>query len=282
MGERMTKEVEFNTQVNSDDLRNCSLFLATPMYDGACTAGYSKSLMNLGRICLEMGIPLKTYFITNESLVQRARNYCADMFMESGMSHMLFIDADIEFNADDVIRILGVHVANPKLYDVLAAPYPKKGIEWNKVKYFADKVENPAELAHVTGDFVFNTKDGNPNINMGIPTEVMETGTGFMLIPRYVFERFKNRFPKYRYRPDHKNTTDFDGSREIMAYFHCEIDKKTKRYLSEDYFFCQKIREIGLKVHLVPWIELTHIGRYAFDGSLVKEFQMIQKLQETK
>lgn len=271
---------EFNSQVNLEDFKDYSLMVCTPMYGGNCTGGYAKSIMELGRICQELGMKFRTYFITNESLIQRARNYCAEMFMQSGMSHMLFIDADIEFDAQDVIRLLGIHISNPKMFDILAAPYPKKGIEWNKVKYYADKVENASDLAYVTGDYVFNTKDGNQNINMSVPTEVMETGTGFMLIPRYAFERFRNRYPKYKYRPDHKNTKDFDGSREIMAYFHCEIDKKSKRYLSEDYFFCHRVRDIGMKVHIVPWIKLGHIGTYAFSGSILDEYILLQKLQE--
>jgi hypothetical protein len=53
-----------------------------------------------------------------------------------------------------------------------------------------------------------------------------------------------------------------------MAYFDCIIDPDTKRYLSEDYMFCQNVRKAGGKVWLCPWISLQHVGMYIFGGSL--------------
>jgi len=53
-----------------------------------------------------------------------------------------------------------------------------------------------------------------------------------------------------------------------MQYFQAEIDPKTKRYLSEDYWFCQKAQEAGLKTWLCPWMQLQHVGSYIFGGSL--------------
>jgi hypothetical protein len=42
----------------------------------------------------------------------------------------------------------------------------------------------------------------------------------------------------------------------------------SKRYLSEDYMFCQWVRNMGLKVWLCPWMQLNHTGSYTFGGSL--------------
>lgn len=272
----------YNPETKVEDLQKCSLFIATPMFGGMCHSGYTKSLYLLTQLCNHLGIPYKTYFLTNESLIQRARNYCAEMFLQSNMTHMIFIDADIEFNPDDVIKMLGIQITNKGMYDVLGGAYSKKGINWNKVAYFADKVDNLRSLEKVTGDFVFNSvQKGNTDVDMAVPNEVLEIGTGFMLIPRYVFERFARRFPKYRYRPDHANTEHFDGSNEITAFFHCEIDPKSKRYLSEDYFFCQKIRQIGMKVHMIPWVKLIHYGTYAFRGSIADEFELVTANKET-
>ena len=64
-------------------------------------------------------------------------------------------------------------------------------------------------------------------------------------------------------------TKHFDGSREIHAYFDCIIDPDSKRYLSEDYMFCQWARKIGLKIWMCPWMKLTHQGAYMFGGSLI-------------
>ena len=96
----------------------------------------------------------------------------------------------------------------------------------------------------------------------------MELGTGFMMISKKALEKFAKSYPEYSYKPDHVRTEAFDGSREIMMFFQAEIDPKTKRYLSEDYWFCQKSHEIGLKTWLCPWMKLQHVGSYIFGGSL--------------
>ena len=71
------------------------------------------------------------------------------------------------------------------------------------------------------------------------------------------------------YLPDHVRSDHFDGTREIMCYFDALIDPKSKRYLSEDYMFCQWAREAGLKVWMCPWMNMSHTGSYVFGGSLI-------------
>ena len=55
---------------------------------------------------------------------------------------------------------------------------------------------------------------------------------------------------------------------EIMAFFDCVICPDTKRYLSEDYMFCQWGRKAGVKIWMCPWMKLSHMGSYIFTGSL--------------
>jgi hypothetical protein len=45
--------------------------------------------------------------------------------------------------------------------------------------------------------------------------------------------------------------------------------KRSKRYLSEDYWFNQKCQAINVKTFLCPWMKLQHMGSYVFGGSLV-------------
>ena len=51
-------------------------------------------------------------------------------------------------------------------------------------------------------------------------------------------------------------------------YFQAEVDPVSKRYLSEDYWFCQKAQAINLKTWFCPWMKLQHVGTYIFGGSL--------------
>lgn len=257
--------------ISIEELRKRKLFLAAPMYGGQCAGMFAKSVADLASICTSNGIEMRSYFLFNESLITRARNYCVDEFMRSGCTHMMFIDSDIGFDPRDVLAMLALQSEESE-YDVLAGPYPKKCISWEKIKLAVDKGvadEDPNVLERFVGDYVFNPKGGGGNIRIDQPVEVMEVGTGFMMTRRSAFAKFEKAFPQYSYKPDHVRTEAFDGSREIMQYFQAEIDPKSKRYLSEDYWFCQKMIEIGGKIWYCPWMKLQHVGSYIFGGSLV-------------
>lgn len=297
----------FNLSVPVEELRKKKLFIATPMYGGQCTGMFSRSVADLAAMCNGYQIPLQLYFLFNESLITRARNYCCDEFMRSGATHLMFIDSDIGFDPRDVIALLALSSEDSE-YDVIGGPYPKKCISWEKVKTAVDKGfadEDPNHLEKYVGDYVFNPKGGQTQMMINAPAEVLEIGTGFMMIRRRTLEKFQESFPHLMYRPDHVRTEHFDGTREIMMYFQAEIDttdyrtifvqmkeelknatdltriqeiieratalesdKKSKRYLSEDYWFCQKLQELELKTWLCPWMRLQHVGSYVFGGSL--------------
>ena len=257
-------------KIKKSELQKRSLFVATPMYGGMCNGQYTESMIKLSVAAAQYGVKLRNYFIFNESLITRARNYCVDEFLRSGFTHLMFIDSDIRFNPDDVFTMLAL-MDNDSDYDVMAGPYPKKSIAWEKVKDAVDKGfadENPLVLEQFTGDFVFNAvKSGEVKITE--PVEVLEAGTGFMMIKRDVFERYKDAYSdEIMYYPDHVRSKHFDGSHEIGMYFQAAIDEKSKRYLSEDYWFCQRSRGIGIKIWMCPWMKLTHSGHYEFRGSL--------------
>jgi hypothetical protein len=184
----------------------------------------------------------------------------------------MFIDSDIHFNAKDVLALLGLAVHDPENYNVMTGPYPKKTIAWEKVQV-ASKAgrgdESPFALENYTSDFVFNPVRGmKGEFKLNEPIEVSEAGTGFMLIGREVFDKYREAYPELEYKPDHVRTENFDGDRNITAYFDCIIDPETKRYLSEDYFFCQYARKAGLKVWMCPWMNINHVGTHIFKGNM--------------
>jgi hypothetical protein len=291
-------------KISRDELAQRKLFLATPMYGGNATGIFVRSAMDLAVTMNTWGVQLQLYFLFNESLITRARNYCADEFLRSDCTHMMFIDADIGFNPQDVMAMLALMGDDNPDYDVLTGPYPKKCISWEKIVQAVNKGvgdKNPNDLDKYVGDYVFNPKGTSGKIPLNQPVEVLEAGTGFMMIKRAAFEKFKAKFPQNSYRPDHARTAHFDGSREIHAYFMDPIDRtnfeaiyrealekidqgadpveaakealavqetRSKRLLSEDYYFCQALQEAGGKVWLCPWMKLQHAGTYVFAGSL--------------
>ena len=257
-------------KIDIETLRKRGIFLATPMYGGQCAGMFTKSVADLSAFCANHNIPLQMYFLFNESLITRARNYCVDEFMRSQMQHLMFIDSDIGFSPQDVIALMALQTQNEE-YDIIGGPYPKKCISWEKIKYAVDKGvadEDPTVLDRYVGDFVFNPKGGGGSIRIDEPVEVLEIGTGFMMITRKALEKFSESYKELMYKPDHVRTEAFDGTREIMQFFQAEIDPVSKRYLSEDYWFCQKSQAIGLKTWFCPWMRLQHVGTYIFGGSL--------------
>ena len=259
-------QLEFNVA----ELQKKKLFVATPMYGGQCTGMYTRSIADLSALCAKYQIQLQLYFLFNESLITRARNYCVDEFLRSEATHLMFIDSDIGFDPNDVIALLGM-MTDDSPYDVMGGPYPKKCISWEKIKQAVDKGvadEDPQVLEKFVGDYVFNPKNGQNELPLGQPAEVREIGTGFMMVRRKTFDVYKEHYPKQSYKPDHIRTAAFDGSREILAYFDCIIDPDSKRYLSEDYMFCYNCDKVGLRVWFCPWMKLQHVGSYVFSGSL--------------
>ena len=271
-----------NLQINIEELRKCKIFVATPMYGGNCHGLYTKACLDLQGMCMQHGVEVKFSYLFNESLITRARNYLVDEFLRSGYTHLLFIDSDILFNPQDVFALLALDK------DVIGGPYPKKSINWNAVFTGAEKKLaepdfdktkwNAGELELLTGEYVFNPIPGTQSFRVSEPLEVMEIGTGFMLVKRATFDKFAQEYPHLNYKPDHQGQQNFDGSRYIHAYFDTVIDPDSHRYLSEDYMFCQYWRAIGGSIWLCPWMETTHIGTYGFRGNLPKIAELNGKL----
>ena len=257
--------------VSIEELRKKKIFVATPMYGGICGGQYCKSTADLSAMGAQYQMDVRFFYLFNESLITRARNYLVDEFLRSDCTHLMFIDSDIGFDPNDVIA-LAVIAAEGSDKEIVCGPYPKKCIAWEKIKRAVDKGfadKNPENLEKYVGDYVFNPKEGTGSIPLDEPVEVLEGGTGFMMIQRSALEKFAAAYPQYSYLPDHVRTEHFDGTREILQYFQAEIDPKSKRYLSEDYWFCQKMWDIDVKTWLCPWMKLQHTGSYVFGGSLI-------------
>lgn len=294
-------------KISAEDLRKNKLFIATPMYGGMANGLYVKSCLDLQGMMSQYGVETRFSFLFNESLITRARNYLVDEFLRSGFTHLLFIDSDIDFNPQDVLALLALDK------DIIGAPYPKKSINWRNVA--AAVQQNPnveaGKLEAVAGDYVFNPVPGTKQFNVSEPLEVMEIGTGYMMIKRGVFDIFRDKYPHLNYKPDHAGQANFDGSRYIHAYFDTVIDNNytfqdvhnlmtkaaaghdvkedfkrllelqdgaSHRYLSEDYMFCQYWRKIGGKIWLCPWMKTQHVGTYPFRGDMQAIAQLTGKL----
>ena len=240
-----------------------NIFVATPMYGGQCTGYYTQSLLTLGPVLNQNGYDMAFSAMFNESLIQRGRNALAHGFMQRPeCTHLMFIDADIKFNPQDIIKMIEADK------DIICGIYPKKEINWVEVEKAVKEGVPTDRLKTRTASVVVNLKDyaGSVTVPVSEPVEIFNGGTGFMLIKRSTFETMKSVVNSYN-----NDVLFLDGgisNDRITEYFACAIEPGTERLLSEDYFFCWKAREAGLKVWAAPWAQLGHFGSYLFEGGL--------------
>ncbi len=240
-----------------------NIFVATPMYGGQCTGYYTQSMLTLGPVLNQNGYDMAYSAMFNESLIQRGRNALAHGFMQRPeCTHLMFIDADIKFNPQDIIKMLEADK------DIICGIYPKKEINWVEVEKAVKEGVPTDRLKTRTASVVVNLKDyaGSVTVPVSEPVEIFNGGTGFMLIKRSTFETMKSVVSSYN-----NDVLFLDGgisNDRITEYFACAVEPGTERLLSEDYFFCWKAREAGLKVWAAPWAQLGHFGSYLFEGGL--------------
>jgi hypothetical protein len=232
------------------------LFIATPMYGGMCAGFYTQAILQLQAICQQNRIDMAASFMFNESLITRARNALTHNFLKSGFSHLMFIDADIKFNPQDVVSML---LADK---EVICGIYPKKEINWGLVKQASDAGIPAEHLKLYSGSHVVNLADhaGHAEFNVAEPAEIWNGGTGFMMIKREVFDKLAPLVPSYI-----NNMHDLN---QVIV----NDEPETQHLLSEDYHFCRTWRDNGGKIYAAPWVQLGHVGTYLFDGSLAPKF----------
>lgn len=239
-----------------------SLMIATPMYGGMCTGAYVQGLLFTVAKMRELGVNVAWCQITNESLITRARNELARVFLESGHDYLMFIDADIGFDANAVAMLL----AGDR--DIACGIYPKKEVNWDSVKKAAREGKN--DLHDHAGAFVFNmVGSGDVETDPEGFIEVRHGGTGFMLIKRGVFEHLAPYVPTYRVSSFQDPETGEYAKPLTHEFFATSIDD-SGALLSEDYHFCELWRKHGGKIHAHPFIRLTHTGTYTYDGDILK------------
>src|SRR6201995_2336545 len=232
------------------DVSTPTVFVATPMYGGTATGIYTVSMVELPAIFLRNRVDL-LYAFWNEALVPNARNVLAHQFLESQATHLMWIDADIGFNAMDIISML---IADK---DIVCGIYPKREVDWARVAQAVEAGVPPEELSNHAGSFAVKLLDDSADRVAADPDGLLEIaagGTGFMLIKRGVFDTLSEFVPEYA--PD---------QRPIKEYYATTIDPESGRLITEDYHFCKLARSHGFKIYAAPWARLGHAGTYVFD-----------------
>jgi hypothetical protein len=240
------------------DFTGLHLFVATPCYGGMVHQRYMESAIGLLQRGPALGFQVSIEMLGYDSLVTRSRNALVAKFLDHATAtHLLFVDADIAFGVEQVVRMLGFNEG------VVAGMYPLKMIHWDAAAVERARLGEGPDSAGLRYVGV-PCEDEELESHEGFVTGVF-AGTGFMLIRRDVFRRMVEAFPETRYLAAHTQPVP-SASPNQYALFDCMIDRDSGHYLSEDYAFCRRWRSIGGRVWLDTRGSLTHIGQHEFEG----------------
>tara|TARA_B100001057_G_scaffold486358_1_gene567433 strand:+ start:245 stop:1306 length:1062 start_codon:yes stop_codon:yes gene_type:complete len=250
------------------------LFVATPAYGGLVGEAYLKSMVKLGIIFKQYNLNFTLATIANESLITRGRNTLVSMFMaEPKFTDMIFIDADIHFEAESILKLWSKLCNGDNEVDIVVGSYPKKMINWKGIRNVIDRDNIPAEeMERHQASYVLNIKadpDGRIPMRNGL-IPVYDAGTGFMMYKRSVIQKMMDKWPDLHYKNDLNTDAKFDPY--MYALFDTIIDPTTRRYLSEDYTFCRRWQELGGTIWMDPSIDLDHQGTHLFRGNISNQF----------
>lgn len=204
------------------------VFIGWPIY-GQVDPNFFKSALKL---VVEFSTNTSILPWIGDSLIPRARNSITSRFLESDCTHLLMIDSDLIFGVEQVQRIL----SHGK--DIVSGFYPKK--QEGKCQMVCNSLDIPGQE---NGDGLIQIK---------------YAGTGFLCVSRRVFEAMieKHR-DEIEFHPDQQESrTEWDfWSVGVYKY----PDGK-RRYLSEDWYFCQRAIDLGFQVWGDTHILLKHSG----------------------
>ena len=247
--------------------KNFKIYLGMPMYGGMVSEATVHGLLELQQWSMANKVGLRFQSMGNESLITRARNTIVSMMMDETdyvATHLLFIDADIGFQWQNVERLLCADK------DIVCGIYPRKHLYLEKMKEILEDNPNATSDELEAKALGYNVNFDNPDNLQGHDGffPVQEAATGMMLVKRHVFSTMMKKFPERKYESDQivngKNYKS-DNCYDLFAVGPYQT-KGQIRYLSEDYYFSRLWQECGGEIWADLAMPLTHFGNRAFKG----------------
>ena len=245
------------------NLREMKVMFATPCYISAVSMNYVTSIFSLTAEAMRHGMTSLLH-MHSESLITRGRNKMViEFLLREDFTHLFWIDSDIAFDPKSVFRIL---LADR---DVACGVYPMKKMNWPtegmpqgmsfadwEIRYMEYPFNPIAHGKEPVGKYM--DQDGF--------VEVAEAPTGFMCIKRQVILDMMKHYPELNYTPD--GPPGHPQAHLHYLLFDCMVDPDSGRYLSEDYAFCRRWRDLGGKIWVDLHAQLMHLGQHNYRGNL--------------
>jgi hypothetical protein len=224
------------------DLAGRSVFIALPAYDFKVSLKLAISLAQFAQQAQQHGIDIQIGSICGCSVVSRARNLLAQDMLDSDCTDLMFIDADINFEAADLFRLMA-WTSDPKKGIVAGIPRTR-----STTKTYIGTLDRD--------------EDGQLTMNgMGL-VRAKRVATAFMMVRRDVFETLNEAHPEWRYY-------DERSERTVPCMFDFMLTEEG--YIGEDYLFCDRAREHGFDIWVDPTIKLGHMGVQEYEGEFGKD-----------
>ena len=209
---------------DTHDRRKCVILVP---FSGFIHQDCDNSLKELER----RGYPVRR--VGNYANIDIGRNQMATDALRDGFEETLWIDSDVGFHPDSVERLRSHSLP------MVCGIYPKKG--------------NRAVACHVmpgTPAMVFGEQGGL--------VELKYAATGFLLVRREVYLQIQSRLnlPMCNER----------FGEPMIPFFHSMLHPHEDGYwfLGDDYAFCQRAQEAGIRIFADTTIRLWHIGMYRY------------------
>lgn len=229
------------------------LLLATPCYGGQCHVGFVNSLISTINVLQQVDIEVEYCLLGGESLITRARNSLIAKFMSKPFTHIIFLDADVSWEAVNILRLLASGL------EVCGGIYCKKAINWDRVLAGETDPERVSDLN-------VNRLDGRCAVGEFLP--VRHLATGFMCIRKSVIDTLILKHPETKYS---NNVSGYADAHDwFYNLFHAGI--VDSEYLSEDYWFCNLVRDAGIEIWADTECPLGHTGNMTFRANLKKQY----------
>lgn len=214
--------------------------IATPCYGNIMVSQYTRSLAMTAARFQSLGIGFDLMFLANEALIEKGRNSLVHAFMESKATHLWFVDADMGWEADAIVRLIGAMKVGS--FEMAAAAGPRKATPISFCLNFPHEMVRDEKTGYV---------------------EALTVGTGFMVLSRECVEKM------IAASGDNFFIEPMSG-KKIHRLFECKVDEH-RQFWSEDYTFCNKWRALGGKIHVDFSVKLEHVGNHVWAGALQEQ-----------
>lgn len=232
------------------------ILICTPCHTNTVSVNYLTSMIALTAANI---VSFDLLPRCGDSLITRCRNTMVASFLadERAYSHLMWIDSDIGFTPDALVRLLQAD------YGVCGGVYPFKSL--NTPVHVPSM--SAAELRLLQMRYPFNVKTKEFTIPESGFVEVRDIPAGFMLIKRSVLEAMMVHYPDLKYTPD--RTPDLDPASIPFHYRLFDTMMEGDTYISEDFAFCHRAVAMGEPVYADLHSELSHSGHYLYQGNVL-------------